>query len=247
METEKIKYKKMFNIIREELNRVDPIGVIKDNKNLEDEYDLANLVVKYLLKDGYDVERFSTGEEALNHINDKVDLWILDIMLPGNVNGYDLIKTIKENNPLMPVIFTSARDQDIDRVLGLELGGDDYVSKPYSLRELMLRVKNILARTMVRQEKHTVIRTGPYEINVVDRSVKINNQKVELTSKEYDLLNFLITHKLQRFSREEILKAVWGEDYDGSDRVVDDLMRRLRNKMPQLRVETLYGYGYRLL
>ena len=214
---------------------------------VEDEYDLANLVVKYLLKDGYEVERFSSGEEALNHINDKVDLWILDIMLPGSVNGYDLIKAIKNNNPLMPVIFTSARDQDIDRVLGLELGGDDYVSKPYSLRELMLRVKNILARTMVRVEKPAVVRTGPYEINVVERSVKINNQKIELTSKEYDLLNFLITHKLERFSRGEILKAVWGDDYDGSERVVDDLMRRLRNKMPQLRVETLYGYGYRLL
>ena len=214
---------------------------------VEDEYDLANLVVKYLLKDGYDVERFVTGEEALAHINDKVDLWILDIMLPGNVNGYDLIKAIKENDPLKPVIFTSARDQDIDRVLGLELGGDDYVSKPYSLRELMLRVKNILARTMVKPQKPTILRTGPYEINVIDRSVKENNQKIELTSKEYDLLNFLVTHKLERFSREEILKAVWGENYDGNDRVVDDLMRRLRNKMPQLRVETLYGYGYRLL
>ena len=214
---------------------------------VEDEYDLANLVVKYLLKEGYDVERFSTGEEALNHVTDNVDLWILDIMLPGGVNGYDLIRGIKENNPLTPVIFTSARDQDIDRVLGLELGGDDYVSKPYSLRELMLRVKNILSRTMVKQERPTIVRTGPYEINVVDRSVKLDNEKIDLTSKEYDLLNFLVTHRLQRFSREEILKAVWGEDYAGNDRVVDDLMRRLRNKMPQLRVETLYGYGYRLL
>ena len=214
---------------------------------VEDEYDLANLVVKYLLKEGYDVERFSTGEEALNHVTDNVNLWILDIMLPGGVNGYDLIRGIKENNPLTPVIFTSARDQDIDRVLGLELGGDDYVSKPYSLRELMLRVKNILSRTMVKQERPTIVRTGPYEINVVDRSVKLDNEKIDLTSKEYDLLNFLVTHRLQRFSREEILKAVWGEDYAGNDRVVDDLMRRLRNKMPQLRVETLYGYGYRLL
>ena len=214
---------------------------------VEDEYDLANLVIKYLQKDGYDVERFSTGEEALSHISDDVDLWILDIMLPGSVNGYDLIREIKENNPLTPVVFTSARDQDIDRVLGLELGGDDYVSKPYSLRELMLRVKNILARTMVKKERPSVIRTGPYEINIVDRSVKYNDEKIELTSKEYDLLNFLITHKLEKFSREEILRAVWGAEYNGSDRVVDDLMRRLRNKMPELRVETLYGYGYRLL
>ena len=214
---------------------------------VEDEYDLANLVVKYLLKEGYDVERFCTGEEALMRIHDKVDLWILDIMLPGNVNGYDLIKEVREHNPLTPVIFTSARDQDIDRVLGLELGGDDYVSKPYSIRELMLRVKNILARTMVKQERITIMKTGPYEINPVNRSVKYNNQIVDLTSKEYDLLSFLVNNKLKKFSREDILKAVWGEEYSGSDRVVDDLMRRLRNKMPQLRVETLYGYGYRLL
>ena len=214
---------------------------------VEDEYDLANLVVKYLLKEGYDVERFCTGEEALTHVHDKVDLWILDIMLPGNVNGYDLIKEVREYNPLTPVIFTSARDQDIDRVLGLELGGDDYVSKPYSLRELMLRVKNILARTMVKKEIIAIIKTGPYEINPVNRSVKFNNQLIDLTSKEYDLLSFLVNNKLKKFSREEILKAVWGEEYTGSDRVVDDLMRRLRNKMPQLRVETLYGYGYRLL
>lgn len=214
---------------------------------VEDEFDLGNLVVKYLLKEGYDVEKFSTGEEAMNHLDDKVDLWILDIMLPGVVNGYDLIKAIRERNPMTPVIFTSARDQDIDRVLGLELGGDDYLSKPYSLRELMLRVKNIITRTQLKRERVLIVRTGPYEINVVDRSVKCNGEIIDLTSKEYDLLSFLINNRLKKFSREEILKAVWGEDYNGSDRVVDDLMRRLRNKMPHLRVETLYGYGYRLL
>ena len=214
---------------------------------VEDEFDLANLVVKYLLKEGYDVEKFSSGEEAMNHIGDKVDLWILDIMLPGVVNGYDLIKAIREYNSNTPVIFTSARDQDIDRVLGLELGGDDYLSKPYSLRELMLRVKNIIARTIVKRERVLIVKTGPYEINIVDRSVKCDNELIDLTSKEYDLLSFLINNRLKKFSREEILHAVWGEDYNGSDRVVDDLMRRLRNKMPHLRVETLYGYGYRLL
>lgn len=214
---------------------------------VEDEYDLSNLVVKYLLKEGYDVKNFSTGEDAMAHITDDVDLWILDIMLPGVVSGYDLIKAIRAQNKFTPVIFTSARDQDIDRVLGLELGGDDYLSKPYSLRELMLRVKNILARTYVRVQPSTIVKSGPYEINLVDRSVKHNNVIIDLTSKEYDLLNFLVNNKLKKFSREEILKGVWGEEYNGSDRVVDDLMRRLRNKMPHLRVETLYGYGYRLL
>ena len=214
---------------------------------VEDEFDLGNLVVKYLLKEGYEVERFSNGEAAMARITDDVDLWILDIMLPGVVNGYDLIKAIRNHNEDTPVIFTSARDQDIDRVLGLELGGDDYLSKPYSLRELMLRVKNIIARTKVRKDKPSVVKVGPYEINTLDRSVKYNSAIIDLTSKEYDLLSFLINNKAVKFSREDILKAIWGSDYNGSDRVVDDLMRRLRNKMPHLRVETLYGFGYRLL
>ena len=214
---------------------------------VEDEYDLSNLVIKYLLKEGYEVKNFSTGEDAMVCANEDADLWILDIMLTGVVSGYDLIKEIRNNNPLTPVIFTSARDQDIDRVLGLEMGGDDYLSKPYSLRELLLRVKNILARTMIKRERVSTIKTGPYEINAVERSVRMGDELLDLTSKEYDLLHFLVNNKLKKFSREEILKAVWGDDYTGSDRVVDDLMRRLRNKMPQLRVETLYGFGYRLL
>lgn len=213
---------------------------------VEDEIDLSNLVIKYLLKDGYEVKHFSTGEEAINHTGDPADLWILDIMLPGQINGFDLIKEIRLQNPTMPIIFASARDQDIDRVLGLELGGDDYISKPYSLRELMLRVKNILARTYIKT-KVTILKHGPYDINIETRTVTKQNELIELTSKEYDLLDFLIKNQSQAFTRNQILEAVWGKDYIGSDRVVDDLMRRLRQKMPGLRVETLYGHGYRLL
>ena len=212
---------------------------------VEDEIDLSNLVIRYLVKEGYEVKHFATGEDAVRHITDKVDLWILDIMLPGSVSGYDLIKEIR-NKSNTPVIFTSARDQDIDRVLGLELGGDDYLSKPYSLRELMLRVKNILLRATP-APKNDLIKFGPYAVNPIERSVSYNGTIIELTSKEYDLLWFLLDKKSQKFSRDEILYAVWGNDYTGSNRVVDDLMRRLRNKLPHLRVETLYGYGYRLL
>lgn len=212
---------------------------------VEDEIDLSNLVVKYLVKEGNEVVHFENGESALEHIKDDVDLWILDIMLPGSISGYDLIKEIKNHNNT-PVIFTSARDQDIDRVLGLELGGDDYLSKPYSLRELMLRVKNILLR-VVPKVVNTVEKIGPYEVNLGERSVRYRNSLIELTSKEYDLLCFLLEKKSQKFSRDEILFAIWGNEYSGSNRVVDDLMRRLRNKLPHLRVETLYGYGYRLL
>ena len=213
---------------------------------VEDELDLANLVLKYLLNDGYEVKHFTTGEEAMKHISDDVDLWVLDIMLPGEVSGYDLIKGVREHSAETPVVFTSARDQEIDRVLGLELGGDDYLSKPYSIRELLLRIKNILGRVSQTKTCNTVS-IGVYTVNPDERLVLHNNNQIELTSKEYDLLHFLMENQTKKFSREEILKAIWGEEYTGSDRVVDDLMRRLRNKMPQLRVETLYGYGYRLL
>ena len=149
----------------------------------------------------------------------------------------------------MPIIFTSARDQDIDKVMGLELGSDDYVAKPYSVRELMLRVKNLLARSygMSQNKASNKEDFNGYEIDYDKRIVTENGVNINLTSKEYDLLLFLLQNKSKAFSRDQILDNVWGMDYFGSDRVVDDLMRRLRQKMPNLSVETIYGFGYRLL
>lgn len=215
---------------------------------VEDEKNLSSLVKKYLEAEGYEVFTYFDGEEALKNIDNNIDLWILDIMLPGITTGYDLIKAIKEKNPVIPVIFTSARNQDIDKIMGLELGGDDYVPKPYSIRELMLRVKNILLRiyNTSNVKRHIEI-VGDYEIDYDKRIVKDNGIIINLTSKEYDLLALLIKNKSKAFSRDQILNEVWGEDYYGSDRVVDDLLRRLRQKMPKLSVETIYGFGYRLL
>lgn len=207
------------------------------------------MVVKYLHSEGYEVLSFQNGEDAKQAISDDIDLWILDIMLPGLVSGYDLIKEIRKENPSKPIIFTSARDQDIDRIMGLELGSDDYVAKPYSIRELMLRVKNLLNRsyTMTGADKNkNVEEFNGYVIDFDKRIVTENNVNINLTSKEYDLLLFLLQNKSKAFSRDQILDKVWGSDYFGSDRVVDDLMRRLRQKMPNLSVETIYGYGYRL-
>ncbi len=214
---------------------------------VEDEKDLANLLVKYLDKEGYQTVLFTTGEEALNHLKDSFHLWILDIMLPGMTTGYDLIKAIKEENKDIPVIFTSARDQDIDKVMGLELGSDDYLAKPYSLRELVLRVKRILARCYKENQETNVINYNGYLIDLDKRSVYENNEQLVLTSKEYDLLCFLVINKNKALAREQIINHVWGDEYFGSDRVVDDLLRRLRSKMKNLNVETIYGYGYRLL
>lgn len=215
---------------------------------VEDEKNLSSLVCKYLANEGYDVTPFYTGEDALNDIERDFDLWILDIMLPGVVSGYDLIKKIRLVKPEMPVFFTSARDQDIDKIMGLELGSDDYLAKPYSIRELVLRVKNLLNRIYSRTGKNDKKETfDGYEIDFDKRIVTENNENINLTSKEYDLLLFLLNNKGKAFNRDQILNYVWGDDYFGSDRVVDDLMRRLRAKMPNLQVETIYGFGYRLL
>ncbi len=217
---------------------------------VEDEKNLAALVVKYLCAEKYDVKWYCSGEEAIDAIKkESIDLWILDIMLPGITSGYDLIKEIRNDNPLMPVIFTSARDQDVDKIMGLELGSDDYLAKPYSIRELVLRVKKLLERTYKNREdkNDNEIIVGNYTINIDRRSVYYNNEMISLTSKEYDLLIYLTQNSGKAFSRDQILNAVWGDDYFGSDRVVDDLLRRLRQKMPELQIETIYGYGYRMI
>ena len=216
---------------------------------VEDEINLSALTKKYLEKEGYEVDTFANGEDAVNHLNDGYDLWILDIMLPGDISGYDLIKRINEINQKTPVIFTSARVEEFDRITGLSMGSDDYLAKPFSNRELVLRVKNILKRVYANndEKKANTEEFNGYTIDFDRRIVTENNSNINLTSKEYDLLLFLLKNKSKAFSRDQILDNVWGSDYFGSDRVVDDLMRRLRQKMPNLSVETIYGFGYRLL
>ena len=212
---------------------------------VEDETDLQTVVKMYLEKAGYDVTTFTKGADAINYIGNSVDVWILDIMLGDDVNGYDVIKAIREKYPLVPVIFTSARDQDLDRILGLELGSDDYITKPYSSKELVLRVNNIIKRVYQNSETKT-LQYLDYVIDLDKRSVSIKNKEINLTTLEFDLLVLLVQNINKSFSREDILNVIWGTDYFGSDRAVDDLVRRLRKKMPLLNVNTIYGYGYRL-
>lgn len=212
---------------------------------VEDERDLSEIIRKYLTREGFDVTVFSEGKEAMKHINDDVDLWILDIMLADDISGYDIIRALKERDSQAAIIFTSARDQDLDKIIGLELGSDDYLAKPFSPRELILRVKAVLKRS--RLPKSEVIVHDGYQINITKREIVEGTNQIELTNKEFELLIFFLNHINQAFDRETILKHVWGDNYYGSDRVVDDLLRRLRQKMPNLKIETIYGYGYRLL
>ena len=209
---------------------------------VEDEKKLSNLIKTYFEKE-YKVVQCFSGTEALN-ITDKIDLWILDIMLGDDISGYDIIKKIRECDEKVPVIFTSARDEDLDKILGLELGSDDYITKPYSPKELVLRVKNIIKR--VYTSAFNKLTYDDYKIDVDRRKVLDKEEEITLTTLEFDLLLLLVNNIGKSFSREEILRHVWKEDYFGNDRVVDDLVRRLRGKMKNLNINTIYGYGYRL-
>lgn len=212
---------------------------------VEDEVALSNLIKNYLERAGYETICFTKGNDAIKYIGNKVDLWILDIMLGDDVNGYEVIKAIKQHDEEVPVIFTSARDQDLDKILGLELGSDDYITKPYSSKELVLRVNNIIKR-VYKDKITTRINYNDYVIDLESRLITLKEKEIKLTTLEFDLLVLFIKNKDRSFSREEILNAVWGDDYFGNDRVVDDLVRRVRKKLPKLNISAIYGYGYRL-
>ena len=211
---------------------------------VEDEKDLNELVKRYLEKEGYEVKSYLTFDEAYPHTSDDdVHLWVLDIML-GDKSGFDLIEEIRAHSPDVPVIFMSARDKEFDRVIGLEKGSDDYITKPFSPKELVLRVNNIMRRTY-KDETQKVTVDG-YEIDETQRTVMENGEPIELTTKEFDLLMLFVNNRGTAFPRDQILENVWEENYFGSDRVVDDTLRRLRKKMPNLSIHTIYGFGYRL-
>lgn len=212
---------------------------------VEDEKDLNNLIKTYLEKEGYNVTSYYNGDTAIKDSNKDYHLWILDIMLGDDISGYDIIKKIRENNSDVPVIFTSARDKDLDKIIGLELGSDDYITKPYSPKELVLRVNNIIRRVYSKERQKIIYKD--YVIDLDKRMAFLGDEDLSLTTLEFDLLYMFVTNKEKSFSRDDILNNIWGENYFGTDRVVDDLIRRLRKKMPLLDINTIYGYGYRLL
>ena len=211
---------------------------------VEDEKDLNSVIKAYLEKAGYEVISYLNGEDAIENTSIDAHLWILDIMLGGDISGYDILKKIRETNEEVPVIFTSARDKDLDKIIGLELGSDDYITKPYSPKELVLRVNNMIKRVYSKESKRIVYED--YTIDLDKRSVSKGDVELTLTTLEFDLLYMFVTNKNKSFSRDDILNIIWGDDYFGNDRVVDDLVRRLRKKMPDININTIYGYGYRL-
>ena len=213
---------------------------------VEDEKALQELLKTYLEKEDYKVSTFSKGQDVIDEIDKgtKYDLYVLDIMLEDDVTGYDIIKRIREMDEEVPIIFSSARDESIDKIMGLELGSDDYIAKPYSPKELVLRVNKIIRRAYKNDYNNMIY--NDYKIDLEKRIVTKDDKSIDLTTLEFDLLVFFIKNKNTPVTREIILNEIWGEDYFGSDRVVDDLIRRLRKKV-NIDLNTIYGYGYRLV
>lgn len=211
---------------------------------VEDEEKLNSILTNYLSREGFQVKSFLNGLDALDHIHDFPDLWVLDIMLP-DIDGFTLFQKIKEADERTPIIFMSARDSDIDRLMGLQLGSEDYIAKPFLPQELVLRCKNVLKRFYHHDEDEPIIYYD-YKVYEEKRMVFYKDEEIQLTTKEFDLFIYLLHNINRSLTRDQILNKVWGPDYFGSDRVVDDLIRRLKRKCPDIRIESIYGYGYRL-
>jgi DNA-binding response OmpR family regulator len=220
------------------------IFVIDDEKNIRD------ILQKYMENEGYKVTLFSDGENVYQEmLRLKPDLLVIDIMLP-HMDGLELCKEIRKSSDI-PIIFVSARDGEFDRILGLELGGDDYLTKPFSPRELMVRIKNIFKRmekTAVSKPQMLAIRD--ITINFERRYIEKDGLEIKLTAKEYDLFIFLARNKGKPFTREELLEFIWGFEYAGDGRLIDDLVKRVRKKLEQhessVELSTIWGYGYRV-
>jgi DNA-binding response OmpR family regulator len=211
---------------------------------VEDEHSIGNLVRGYLHSNGYQVVWVRTGEEALAEIDrHSVRLVVLDIRLPG-MDGFDVCRRIRSRSDT-PIVMLTARDEEPDRVAGLELGADDYVTKPFSPRELAARIKAVLRRTDSRPEEETVT-LGDIVLQRGAREVTVNGRSVELTGKEFDLLAWLMESPGIVFSREQLLDRVWGMTYPGGTRTVDVHVAQLRRKLgrPDL-IRTVRGAGYK--
>ncbi len=219
---------------------------------VEDEKDLNELVRSYLEKEGYAVNSFLTFDEAYSHIDDDCDLWILDIMLDDK-SGFDLIELIKNRNANIPVVFMSARDKEFYRIIGLEKGSDDYITKPFSAMALLMRVRAIFRRIDFESRKHAApapqtVTVGKLKLDEDKRRIWKQDTVLALTPTEYEVLKYLMLRVDQPVSREELLNTVWGFETAVETRATDDTVRRLRQKLDGcgVNIAAVWGFGFRL-
>lgn len=215
---------------------------------IEDDPHISDLVDMYLRKDGFRVLQSQDGEKGLEIIErEHPRLIVLDIGLPGELDGLEVCKTLRKTSSI-PIVMLTARDDEVDRILGLELGADDYLSKPFSPRELVARIKAILRRSETQSTQTTQeIHIGSLTIDISRHEVFIDGELVELATREFDLLEYLASHKGMVRSRQQLLDGVWGVGWYGDERTVDVHIRQLRKKLgDNLPLSTIWGVGYRL-
>ena len=220
---------------------------------IDDDANIRQLILRYLEKEGYKVTAFENAEhvfEAFNML--QPDALVLDIMMPGTMDGLDLCKKIRTVSQV-PIIFVSAKDEAVDRIIGLELGADDYLSKPFSPRESLVRLKIIFRRiepVMVSDHETTTYQIKDLKIDDSKRVCSVKDKELSLTNNEYMLLAYLVKNKNISFTRENLIQNIWGYDYVGESRMIDDLVKRLRKKLKsfdaQVEITTVWGYGYRI-
>ncbi|HEY5619616.1 MAG TPA: response regulator transcription factor [Vicinamibacterales bacterium] len=216
----------------------------------EDDPDIADLVVHYLQKSGWETHVAPSGDKALAYARShQVDLVILDLMLPG-MNGLDICRALRADQAKasVPIIMLTAKADEGDRVAGLEIGADDYVSKPFSPNELVARIRALMRRSQRAAPQEKTLQFGPILVDLVRHAVVYDGREVRLTAKEFLLLQYLLEHKGRVLSRDLLLEDVWGYRYTGGTRTVDVHVRRLREKLPVLvdGLVTIKQFGYKL-
>ena len=218
---------------------------------VEDDQDIAELVAHQLVKSGYEVDIVSAGDEVLPALERQfANLVVLDLMLPG-LSGLDVCRAIRAhaNFADIPIIMVTAKTEETDRIVGLELGGDDYITKPFSPKELTARVGAVLRRTNRTKTTSETLTLGSLSVDLNQHTVSVDGRDVRLTAKEFLLLKYLIEHKSRVLSRDVLLSDVWGYSYTGGTRTVDVHVRRLREKIPVLSrlIVTVKQFGYKLV
>ena len=218
----------------------------------EDEKPISDIIKFNLEKEGYEIITAYDGEDALKKaLNEQLELIILDIMLPS-MDGFEICKRVREKSSV-PIIMVTAKEEEVDKILGLELGADDYITKPFSIRELVARVKANVRRQEMNinadQQEKEIIKNKDLSIDLMKYEVKKGSTSIDLTVREFELLKFLAKQKDQVFSREQLLERVWGYEYYGDIRTVDVTVRRLREKVEDdssnpTYIMTKRGVGY---
>jgi len=216
---------------------------------VDDEEKMRSAIKIFLKKEGYSVEEACNGKEALEMIaEDNYDLVLLDVMMP-EVDGWTVCRKVREESRL-PIILLTARGEEYDKLFGFELGGDDYLTKPFSLKEMAARVKAVLRRSKEKNDCcENAIRHGVLEIKTMSKQVFLSNKEIFLTPKEYELLFFLGRNPQIVYSREQLLNRVWGYDFIGDARTVDTHVKQLREKLGDYKkyIQTVWGTGYKFM